>query len=56
MASELVTALRLSKEGYGTPVEILAMPTDIVLAAEEFSRFAAEYRETAEEMNRPPSK
>lgn len=53
MPSELLIALRLSKEGFGSPTEILEMPTDLVLAADEFSRFCAIYRETTEEMNRP---
>lgn len=52
MPFELLTALRLAKEGMGTPAEILAMPADIVLAASEFSEFVADYRDTVEEMNK----
>lgn len=52
MPFDLMTAFRLSKEGMGTPTEILAMPTDIVLAAAEFSGFVADYRDTVEELNK----
>lgn len=42
----LLAVLRLSKEGYGTPVEIRRMPVDVVLGALEYSRFMRDYEET----------
>ena len=52
MPFELLTACRLSKEGMGTPTEILAMPAEVVLAALEFSGFVADYNSTVEELNK----
>jgi hypothetical protein len=52
MESDLFIALRLAKEGFGSPESILAMPVDVVLAALEYSTFLAEYEETAMELNR----
>ena len=52
MPFELLTAFRLAKEGMGTPEQILAMPTDIVLAASEFCGFVADYNATLEELNK----
>lgn len=52
MDSELLISLRLAKEGFGTPEQILEMRSDIVLAALEYSGFAADYEETMIEMNR----
>lgn len=52
MDTAMLVALRLSKEGFGTPEEILAMPTDIVLAALEYSGFASDYEETMMEINK----
>ena len=48
-----LVALRLSKEGFGSPVDILAMPTDIVLAALEYSTFISDYEQTAHVLNNP---
>lgn len=53
MDSGLLMALRLSKEGFGTLEEILAMPADLVLAAWEYVGFLGDYEETAMEINRP---
>jgi hypothetical protein len=52
MDAARLIALRLAKEGFGTPQEILAMPADIVLDAFRYSRFQAEYEETLYEINR----
>lgn len=54
MPEEMVIALRLAKEGYGTTQQILEeFPTDHVLAMLEFSGFVGEYEETMIEINRP---
>lgn len=45
-------ALRLWREGLGTPEEILAMPSNHVLDAWEYVRFLEEYEETATELNK----
>lgn len=52
MDPALLAALKLSREGYGSPVEILEMPTDVVMAALEHSNFLAEYESTATELNK----
>jgi len=52
MEESTLVALRLSKEGYGSPVAILDMPADIVLAALEYSNFCSDYEETAHELNK----
>lgn len=52
MDSEMLVALRLAKEGFGTPEAILAMPTDIVLSALEYAGFVGDYEETMIEMNK----
>ena len=46
-------ALRLSKEGFGTVEQILAMPADLVLSAWEYTSFLSDYEETAMEINKP---
>lgn len=46
-------ALRLAKEGYGTVEQILAMPTDLVLATWEYMGFLQDYEETLMELNKP---
>ena len=38
-----MVALKLSKEGYGTPVEILDMKADVVLAAVHYTKFLSDY-------------
>jgi hypothetical protein len=45
-------AIRLAQEGYGTPVEILRMPTDIVLDTLHFSIAQTEYTETLMELSK----
>jgi hypothetical protein len=52
MDPALLTAIRLSREGFGTPQEILHMPADVVLAALEFVTFQDEYEATVRELNR----
>ena len=53
METHLLISLRLAKEGFGTVEQILAMPTDLVLAAWEYVGFLGEYEETAIELNKP---
>ena len=53
MNPSLLVALRLSKEGFGTPTEILAMPVDVVLGALDFSKFSADYESAYIELNKP---
>ena len=53
MSPSLLVALRLSKEGFGTPTQILAMPVEVVLGALEFSKFAADYEAAYLELNKP---
>jgi hypothetical protein len=48
-----LVALRLSKEGFGSPVDVLAMPTDIVLAALDYSGFISDYEQTSHSLNSP---
>ena len=54
MDTALLTAVRLAKEGCGggRPDTILQMPTDIVLAALDYSVFCAEYERAVVELNR----
>lgn len=54
MDTALLTAVRLAREGYGSPEAILNMPTDVVVAALQHSLFCAEYEETAAELNKEP--
>lgn len=56
MDPALLVALRLSKDGYGTPEQILRMPVGIVLAAIEYSTFLVDYENTVIAMNRDDSK
>jgi len=53
MDTGLLIALRLSKEGFGTLDQILAMPADLVLSAWEYVGFIGDYEETAMEINKP---
>ena len=48
-------SLRLAKEGFGggDPQRIERMPADIVLDAWEYLKFANDYLETAQELNKP---
>ena len=52
MERDLLIAMRLAKEGFGTAEEILAQPTDIVLATVEYSTFLSDYESTHAELNR----
>jgi hypothetical protein len=52
MESDVMVALRLAKEGFGTPEQILAMPADLVLDALEYVGFLADYQETQHQLNR----
>ena len=52
MDTAMLTALRLSKAGYGTPTEILRMPVDVVVAAMEFEAFQNDYESTVRELNK----
>lgn len=45
-------ALKLSKEGFGRPDEILSMPCDLVLAALEYSSFLMKYQDAFYELNK----
>jgi len=56
MDSALFAALKLAREGYGTPEAILQMPADIVLAALEHSTFVTDYESTSAELNKEPTK
>jgi hypothetical protein len=47
-----LTALKLAKEGFGTPEQIEQMPTDIVLDAIEYVTFLGDYETTAAELNK----
>jgi len=49
---ELLIPVRLAKDGFGSLQSILETPTDVVLAALEYSSFLAEYKQTLEELNR----
>ena len=49
-------ALRLAKEGFGTPEQIENMRTDIVLDALQYSTFLADYEATYVELNKEPKK
>lgn len=55
MNPALLTALRLSKEGFGTPTEILAMPVGVVLGALNYSQFAGDYEAAFIELNKTKS-
>ena len=52
MDSSVLIALRLSKDGFGTPEQILAMPSDLVLSALEYSGFLADYEEAVIDLNK----
>jgi hypothetical protein len=42
---ETLVALRLAKEGFGTPEQILAMPADVVVDAVEYALFLSDYQD-----------
>lgn len=52
MDTALLMAIRLSKEGFGSPQSILQTPTRIVLAMFHYSNTMSDAQETASEMNR----
>ena len=52
MDSADLAALKLSKEGFGTPDQILNMDADLVLSALEYSNFLGDYETTAAELNK----
>lgn len=56
MDPALLIAVRLSKEGYGMPQQILDSPTHHVLAMLNYSNFLADANETAQEMNKDAGK
>lgn len=47
----MLIALKLAKEGYGTPDQVLAMRSDIVVAAVEYETFLNEYDRTIKVLN-----
>jgi len=52
MNPALLLAIRLGKEGFGAPTDILKMPVDVVLAIMEFCNFQRDYDEALVELNR----
>lgn len=56
MDEATLVSLRLSKEGYGSPVEVLGMPTDIVLAALDYVTFIGDYEQTSHCLNNDKQK
>ena len=52
MPEEWLVALRLSKDGFGRPEEVLAMPVNLALAALDYSDFLASYSATHYELNK----
>ncbi len=56
MDAAVFASLRLAKEGFGTPEQIMEMGTDTVLAALEYSTFLGDYEETMIELNRETKK
>lgn len=53
MEADRMIALRLAKEGYGTPQQILEMPADLVADILDHSQFTADYEATYAELNKP---
>ena len=45
-------ALKLSKEGYGNPEEILKMRTDLVMMAVDYEKFLQDYERSFIELNK----
>ena len=52
MNRSLLVALRLSKEGFGTPTQILRMPVSVVLGALNYSQFIVDYQNAYTELNK----
>ena len=53
MPEAILISLRLSKEGFGRPDEILAMRADLVLAALEYVKFETDYEHAYLKLNDP---
>lgn len=47
-----MVALRLAKEGFGRPDQILEMPADLVLEALEYSGFLGDYQDAMTNLNK----
>ena len=47
----MVFALRLARVGYGTPEEIMRMPSDIVMKALHYEKFLEDYEQSFVELN-----
>ena len=54
MPEDLFIAFRLSKEGFGSPDKILAMPSHIVLAALDYIDFESAYERAWLDLNKKP--
>lgn len=52
METARLIAIRLSKEGFGLPQEILATPAPLVLDMLTYSNFLADVQETSTELNK----
>jgi hypothetical protein len=48
----MLIALRLSRAGYGTPVEILQWPVTKAMDTLEYENFVQDYEQAVSEMNR----
>lgn len=46
-------AVRLSREGFGTPEQILRMPAPLALDCLEFCNFTADYEQAFQTLNKP---
>ena len=51
-SEEIVVAVRLAKEGFGTIEGILNSPADLVLAAMEYTLFTRKYEEAYIQLNK----
>ena len=54
MEADLLIALRVSGEGYGSLDQVMDMRVDLVMAAMEYIAFRSEFEDTAYELNKPP--
>lgn len=52
MSTATLVAVRLAKEGFGAADEILAQPTDLVLAQLEYAEFLSSYERTYTELRK----
>ena len=55
MATPLLIAVRLSKEGFGPTTAILRTPVNVVLAQLEFCNFQRDYEDAVHDLNTPPT-